>query len=699
MGVMTLRPIRGHGLLPTVLAVLATLGALPAAPAQGRPTTAEAALAAFARVQTEPEGQRRRAARDLGAFADPAVTALLLRQLQEAKSVGYLQDLARSLGRHRRPGSVTPMLAVLRATTSSWLREDLAEAIARQGEEGLRALGELLQQDDGGTGLRQGILAGLGPVDDPAARRLLVDAAAEGSARDRTAALRQLRKLRDDPALDELRIAAALEHDWYLAAEALGQLARQDHPRTMDLAVQMHRRTKDTAPSDVQTELLRGLLAAPAAEEHFQALLQRAAAAEDALGAELEPRWRQALQQPAAQPALLAAARRGKPAERALTARLLGWLGGEPAGAALAALLGDKELDTAAAAATALGGLGGAGAAKALQAQLTAGDARAGHAMVALHGLRRDEPGWSEELQKAARHRDADARATALRLLAEVDAKNGVAVALEALPHKAWNVRLAAIQLLQQARDARALPPLIARVDQEDGRLRSDLLDALFELSGQRLTTGALWQRWWKEHGAGFTVPAARPPAAPAASRDGAATTVSYFSLPVLSDRVAFVLDTSGSMKEPMGTGGLTRFEEAVRQLGLVLEKLPPKTRFNVVTFGGRAQAIFDRLQPLDARSRGTALTALQAITPGTATNVHDGLRLAFRDPEVDTVFLLTDGRPSAGPVVDPVALAGTVRRWNLPRGVRLHTVAIGGRSDLLEVLARESGGAHTVSR
>ena len=62
-------------------------------------------------------------------------------------------------------------------------------------------------------------------------------------------------------------------------------------------------------------------------------------------------------------------------------------------------------------------------------------------------------------------------------------------------------------------------------------------------------------------------------------------------------------------------------------------------------------------------------------------------------------MFLLTDGRPSVGSIVDPDELAATVRLWTSGRGVTIHTIALGGRSRLLEELARDSGGQHTVAQ
>ena len=130
-----------------------------------------------------------------------------------------------------------------------------------------------------------------------------------------------------------------------------------------------------------------------------------------------------------------------------------------------------------------------------------------------------------------------------------------------------------------------------------------------------------------------------------------------------------------------------------------VLELLPAKAKVNIVGFGTKATAWSDKLQPLDKRRKKAAADFVQALTIQGATNVHDGVKLAFQDEEVDTVFLLTDGYPSAGEIVAPGRLAAAIATWNVGRGIRIHTVAIGGASNFLERLAKESGGEHAVSR
>jgi len=167
----------------------------------------------------------------------------------------------------------------------------------------------------------------------------------------------------------------------------------------------------------------------------------------------------------------------------------------------------------------------------------------------------------------------------------------------------------------------------------------------------------------------------------------------------VRSDRVVFVVDVSGSMNQPFGTGGGTRLDEAKRQLVRVLGLLPKKAKVNVVAFGNGAVTLADTLQTIDEKRRKAAEEWTKALECRGATNVFAAMQRAFADLEVDTIFLLTDGQPSTGEITAPGPLADAIAAWNLGRGVRIHTVAIGGKSDFLERLARDSGGEHSSTK
>ena len=97
----------------------------------------------------------------------------------------------------------------------------------------------------------------------------------------------------------------------------------------------------------------------------------------------------------------------------------------------------------------------------------------------------------------------------------------------------------------------------------------------------------------------------------------------------------------------------------------------------------------------LEGKSRAEALEFAGAVRPWGGTNIHDALELAFEDERVDTIYLLSDGAPSTGPIVQADELRDEVARWNSVRGVVIHCIAVGQDHRLLKGLAEDSGGKY----
>jgi len=96
----------------------------------------------------------------------------------------------------------------------------------------------------------------------------------------------------------------------------------------------------------------------------------------------------------------------------------------------------------------------------------------------------------------------------------------------------------------------------------------------------------------------------------------------------------------------------------------------------------------------------------VRGLGAGQKTNIHDALRAALfpgagrgaprGSGGPDTVYLLSDGHPSAGPIRRATELRDAVLRWNLGRAVRIHTVNVGdGDGRLLRPIAARSGGRY----
>lgn len=692
-------------MLPVMLCLVAGLVAQ-------RPKTAAEALQRFQQVQDRPEGERQRAAGDLGDFPGDEVTTALLAELARAESLGYRQTIVRAIGEQSRPSAVPALQTLLVGDGPVRLWESIAAALANQGDAGVQALATQLAQEAAGSGRRHAICDGLGRNRSPAARDALLAELARASGRDRLPPLRALRARAGDAAVDTARLALAKDGDALVAATALQQLAEHGHAEAAALGLELSRRNPGDAKVDVATAVCHALLRAPS-PTHREALLVAAAAADDPFGKALAPLWQQAADDALFLRWLAEQAPARKPvAERLLAAQVLGLATADlrpHAAMALTKLMQHKEPELVRVASAVLARLGPEFAFAPLQKLLAAKeDWQAAAGLAALHTLRREDPAWRSELLTHYDGKQPAVRATALQLLAQLPPGDNtplLAAAAGNLTHKHWPVRSAAIDLLRGLRTAAAVPLLFERLDAEQGRLRQDLVDALQDLTRLQFPTSAAWRDWWQRERASFRIAdrqAANDDAEPEPSGAAKARgkgTISYWNLPVHSDRVAFVVDVSGSMAQPFGTGAGTRLDEARRQLVRVLGLLGSKAKANVITFAAAADGFAEGLQPLDDRRQKAVAAFAEAMAAKGPTNVHDGLQRAFADAEVDTIFLLTDGRPSSGPVVDEEALLALVARWNLGRSVRIHTVALGGRSRFLERLAQQSGGNHTVAR
>lgn len=268
------------------------------------------------------------------------------------------------------------------------------------------------------------------------------------------------------------------------------------------------------------------------------------------------------------------------------------------------------------------------------------------------------------------------------------------------LRHARWQVRLAAVETLGRLRVVDSIPPLIAHLErEEEHRVREAAAASLYGLTGSNLYDDvAMWKRWWKEHEAGFRVPVTVDPLPP---RHGGGTTAGFYGIPLRSNRIIFVLDQSGSMSAsftyeiPSGTVIGTRLDIAMRELLEAVESLGKKDRVNVILFHSTVHPWRKGLQKLSDTNRKALRKHLREQKPTGGTNIYDALEMALEDPDVKTVFLLSDGAPGSGKYVQEEDILREVRRLNQTRRTAIHTIAVGMDSSLMRRLAEENGGVY----
>jgi Mg-chelatase subunit ChlD len=142
----------------------------------------------------------------------------------------------------------------------------------------------------------------------------------------------------------------------------------------------------------------------------------------------------------------------------------------------------------------------------------------------------------------------------------------------------------------------------------------------------------------------------------------------------VFTDRVLFLVDASGSMN----AGRPRRIETARKELAQALSRLTEKTRFNVVGFGGSPMWWSPTERDATPKAVADAKDFVAGLSVGGATNLYDTLVAALeRNRQVDTIYLLGDGCPSAGKVQEHDEILARIRWLNRLRKVRIHTVAL----------------------
>jgi len=187
---------------------------------------------------------------------------------------------------------------------------------------------------------------------------------------------------------------------------------------------------------------------------------------------------------------------------------------------------------------------------------------------------------------------------------------------------------------------------LVERLElEEDPRLHAHIVGSLQRLSGLRHRADPRpWRHWlgqlpldWRAGDPG-----------PADSAVGERS-VSFAGLPVLSDRVTFLIDFSGSLWHPRANGH-TRKEIVDVKLAETLVDLPENTEFNVVPYTSRPFPWQERLVPAKRAQKHRALDFFERCHESGRGNFWDAALLALEDPRVDAIVVLTDGAPTGGP-------------------------------------------------
>jgi HEAT repeat protein len=290
---------------------------------------------------------------------------------------------------------------------------------------------------------------------------------------------------------------------------------------------------------------------------------------------------------------------------------------------------------------------------------------------------------------------------TAMRVLAEHEKEAGVDEALKALKSKSWQVKAVAATVLGRHPAKRSIEPLIAALRRERGRLRHDFSRALKEITGMSIGPDAQkWATWWKFNKDYFEIGKG------GGSRGQFEETmvrVQWYGMQVLSKRFAFVLDLSSSMgdvaTDPVTKKETTKLNLANQELAKVIKMMDPDVYFNIIFFAKKIEPWRPRLMKGSKGNRAACYKFVMERKASGPTMIYDALEKAFEDPNLDTVYLLTDGAPSGGKYNNRGEIMEKLADMNEYRVIQVHTVEIGTAGKrwkgFMKAIAESTGGDH----
>jgi HEAT repeat protein len=337
---------------------------------------------------------------------------------------------------------------------------------------------------------------------------------------------------------------------------------------------------------------------------------------------------------------------------------------------------------------------------------------------------------------------EAAVRGAALEALATLKSDLVIPPATLALKDPVWQVRASAILALKMVRRRESIEPLIQMMATEEGRLSVEIGSALEAITGRNFGNRLdQWQNFWNLFKDKFQIPTdaelakLREKQKATAEKYKPAGATTYHGIDTPSRKILFIIDCSGSMdnlvveKERFQDGNypsFLRIDIVKTELARTIDRLEPYVQFNILAFATDVRFWKKDLVPANLLNKTSArdfAMRLEAIggsanddlarvglvgsanLEGGKTNTWGALSAALGiagrgakdkhyEVAIDTIFFLSDGRPSVGDYVDTDDILREVKSANELRKVVIHAVAIGEfQKDFMKRLAEENGG------
>lgn len=159
----------------------------------------------------------------------------------------------------------------------------------------------------------------------------------------------------------------------------------------------------------------------------------------------------------------------------------------------------------------------------------------------------------------------------------------------------------------------------------------------------------------------------------------------------------------SGSIKKSM-----TKLEKAKKKIIPVINGFTEDNYFTIITFENNLKMWKKEMVQATASNKKKAVAYIKMLHAGGGTNISDALEKSLELAgagtadstvalNVETVFLLTDGVPSAGKYTRANDILTHLSEWNKLKRVIVHSVGLGDNQDkdFLQKMADQNNGVY----
>ena len=291
------------------------------------------------------------------------------------------------------------------------------------------------------------------------------------------------------------------------------------------------------------------------------------------------------------------------------------------------------------------------------------------------------------------KHKDLRVQIEAAKAIGRIGSQDSLPILIEKIQErrKHWPVMIQVLDSIGAIPDKQSVQPLIDMYEKEKGRLRLDVAFALCSIAGEKKTflTYKHWQEWWDKVKDDFQVDMNKTlqfrqthlPIDLHVPSNG-----EFYGLPIFSDRICFVVDTSLSMK-----GG--KIENLRENAITTIESLNDAVYFNQVDFGGQIKIHYGGDLMQDKRS---LIEYIKVMPMSWGTRSLDSIEVGMEINPVDTIYFLSDGAPIQSQITSWDGIHPSIDLTNRYRPIAVFCVSFSaGKSNArqMEKLSRSNAG------